>query len=649
MSRSSIDAQLQIAISHWKNGKGAVVFLSAEAGMGKSHVLDLLEEQLQEAAVRVDCRPPIGSFNVASIQPLQPFGHAIERLYTKSEQAAKKRLALNIGMSVLASIPIAGDLFYAVKAISQDVNEYKRDTAALSHKKRAAVDECISMLKGVAQQTPFVLLIDDGHWCDPQSIEVLKQLIDITLEIPLLIVWAYTSTTSHRINLPLTSLLSTEKALALTINIPALTADEMSDFVASVNADSRFTSVQLTELKNRTSGIPGIIVEYVKYLQTNGQIKADGTIDEQALSDNGLKLSTHPATDILIHEVSEEDGLTLAMCASEGKEFTVFVMSQLLNIDIISAIRLLRRIQNETGFIKSIGVRTRYGVKTTAYEFTQSFAYTYFLHFPEYEERKLIHQRIAQILTDQYTVSQLPEIQHQIAALIAAHSAEADDTETTRRMLHESADAADEIGATDVAEQIRTNLLPQYELPDEFDLLNNVEQVGSAVGEFNHSTSASDIIRQCADSLLTSDHATVSILTSNALANNSSFTNSERATLHCLSAKASILSGDLANAQVSIDKAWLVAKQNIFDECVIHNVHATLYMATMDFETAKLKLQAAASLCNQLGAFSKVLTLSNITILLRLQNDKSADRYERTLRRLLLANGWQSIRTDLTL
>lgn len=649
MNRSDIAHKLNEAVVEWKKGTGSVVFLNSEAGIGKSFFLDQLEDELKDQCVRVDCRPPIGSFNVASIQPLQPFGHAIERLYTKSEQAAKKRLALNIGMSVLASIPIAGDLFYAVKAISQDVSEYKRDTAALSHKKRAAVAECVAMLRGVAEQTPFVLLIDDGHWCDPQSIEVLNQLLDITPDFPLLIVWAYTPSTAQRLNLPLATLLSTEKASKNSYTVPPLHVEEMRAFVASLDTNAQFTNAQLAELQTRTSGIPGIVTEYVKYLHTNGHIKADGTVEEQALSDSGLKLSSHPATDVLVHEVSEQDSLTLAMCASEGKEFTAFVIAQLLNTDVISTIRTLRTLQNETGLIKSIGARTRYGVKTTTYEFTQSFAFTYFLHFPEFEERKLIHQRIAQILTDQYTISQLPEIRHQIAALIAAHSAEAEDSETTSRMLHESADAADEIGASDVAFQIRNTLLPQYELPDQFHVLKDAETVNTYSQEFAASSSAADIIRQCSDALLSSEYSIVSAITTNALSGQNAFTNSERATLLCLSAKASIYSGDFPNAEASIEKAWLLAQQNVFDECVIHNVHASLLIAKSDLNGAREKLQAAATLCNQLGVFSKVLTLSNITLLLRLQNDKSADRYERTLRRMVNANGWQSLRTDLML
>ena len=118
--REGACAALSTKIEAWRKGTGGVVIVSAESGMGKTMLLDWVEATLTAdtfgAAVRVDCRPPIGAINTTAIQPLQPFGVAIDKLFLQSGHAARKRLALNIGMSVLASIPIAGDLFYAASA-----------------------------------------------------------------------------------------------------------------------------------------------------------------------------------------------------------------------------------------------------------------------------------------------------------------------------------------------------------------------------------------------------------------------------------------------------------------------------------------------------------------------------------------------------
>ncbi|MBK6420106.1 MAG: ATP-binding protein [Ignavibacteria bacterium] len=209
--RESVASALSKRIDAWRTGTGGVVVISAEPGMGKTTLLDWMESKLASdhpgVVVRVDCRPPIGAINTSAIQPLQPFGAAIEKLYLQSGQAARKRLAVNIGMSVLASIPIAGDLFYAVKAISQDVNEYKRETAAMQEKKRSAVAECVTTLRTIAEKSPFILLVDEAQWSDSQSVEVIRQLVNTLGSTPLLIVWCVSPSMAQRSNLPLSMLL----------------------------------------------------------------------------------------------------------------------------------------------------------------------------------------------------------------------------------------------------------------------------------------------------------------------------------------------------------------------------------------------------------------------------------------------------------
>ncbi|MEN9795484.1 MAG: ATPase domain, partial [Bacteroidota bacterium] len=160
VGREQVCNALTRHVDAWRGGKGALVMIAAEPGRGKSAVLTWLEETFRESAtvVRVDCRPPIGSLNTTAIRPLQPFGLAIDRLFVQSSQQARKRLALNVGMSLLSSLPIAGDLFYAAKAISQDVREYKRETAVLQEKKANAVQECADTLRSIAEKSPFILL-----------------------------------------------------------------------------------------------------------------------------------------------------------------------------------------------------------------------------------------------------------------------------------------------------------------------------------------------------------------------------------------------------------------------------------------------------------------------------------------------------------
>jgi predicted ATPase len=347
--RTDTCTRLAHDVAQWRNGHGNVILIRGEAGMGKSETLRWLADEIGDASVRIDCRPPIGNFNVSTIQPLQPFGNAIEQLYVQSEQAAKKRLAMNIGMSLLASIPIAGDIFYAVKAISQDVSEYKRDTSATQQKKRAAVDECVDTLMRIAEQRPVALLIDDAHWSDSQSVQVLRHILPRIGDLPLLIVWAIDPASCRRVNVSLTGLLQEGPFHERTLTLSALSADGMHEMVKALVPQTAFTDREWSLLHDRTAGCPGVIREYISYLQQTSQITTDGSLAPNALDVPGLSGSAHPATDVALHAVADADATVLTLAAAEGREFTAFVVAALMNTDVLTAIRTLRGITSAPG------------------------------------------------------------------------------------------------------------------------------------------------------------------------------------------------------------------------------------------------------------------------------------------------------------
>ena len=643
--REDLAQVLNRALAEVRSGRGSLLFLRGEAGMGKSHAVTALAEAAKstgQPCVRVDCTPPIGSIQVASIQPLQPFGRAIELLYMESEQAAKKRLAMNIGMSLLASLPIAGDIFYAVKAITQDVDEYKRETAALQQKKRTAVVECVDALERAAQQQPFVLLVDDAHWSDPQSIEVLRILAARISEIPLLLVCTVTSSLAERVNLPLASLL--RDVPSHVHNLVPLTRQGVDDVLAALAPIIVATEQQRVFLFDRTAGSPGILLEYVEYLRRTQQIDADGSIASSALDDQGLKLSDHPATDMLLHDVPTDDAMTLALCAAEGRECTAFMVAALMNVDVLTAIRTLRRIEHSTGMIRSLGMRTRYGVKTTVYEFTQSVAYTFFLHYPEYEERRHLHQRIAEILTREHDAAALQEVRHQLAAVIAAHSLEIDDTVTAARMLQESYDGCLQFGSPETARLIQQDFLLQ---PTFADLRIAPDTSTESSTDSGVPVAINQQLRSAATALL-DGVADRCLSLARVVLDQPSCTTSERVEALCLAARACSEIGASAGAMAYVDEASQLPDVGMRDQCLLLNVRAVLAMHSGDVEMARMLLHDAAQFAQRLSASSRILTLGNIMLLQRQAGEPVQEQFQRTVRTLVEDRSWSGFKQDLS-
>ncbi|MBC8125382.1 MAG: AAA family ATPase [Candidatus Kapabacteria bacterium] len=659
--REGACAALSARIDAWRKGTGGVVLVSAEAGMGKTMLLNWVESTLAAdavgSAVRVDCRPSIGAINTSAIQPLQPFGVAIDKLFLQSGQAARKRLALNIGMSVLASIPIAGDLFYAVKAISQDVNEYKRDTAALHEKKRSAVSECVSTLRTLAEKSPFVLLVDDAQWSDSQSVEVVRQLATALTSTPLLIIWAVSPTIVQRSNLALATLMRTEEIRASTVHLEPVDLHHVLPIIQAIIPSAVVPDNIIATIFERSGGNPGIITEYVKFIQGAGHLRPDGSFDERAFDSVRLVSSEHPATDVILRDISEEDSVTLSLCASEGQEFTAFLQAALTNTDVLSTIRTLRRLQTSTGLIRSIGARTRYGVKSTAFEFVQSFPFTFFLHRPEYEERKDIHQRIAEILSREYEATQIEELRGQLAVHVAAHSAEAGDNTAVERMLVTAAVEAELHGAPEIASYINAEILPLYAGA----LFGQPSDDGNHTIGVEHSTETDDesssrahqpigvVVREISDAIIQGRASDARVIAIRVLETHSGLSRHERVLLTCLASRACIELSMLEDAEALMRPISTLSDISPSDHCLMKNIEGAIALARGNSDLAAAHLHEAARLAEQLPVHVRVMTLGNIIVHLRAIGDISVDRYENTVRRLASVHGWPGVRTDLGL
>jgi hypothetical protein len=637
-------------LDSWKNGNGGVALIAGEAGQGKTFLLDTLAERLGEAAVRVECRAPIGSFNVASIQPLQPFGYALEQLYLAGGEAARKRLAVNVGMSLLSALPVVGDVIYAVKAVSQDLTEYRRETAAMQAKKQAAVDECIHALRVHAERQPTVLLVDDGHWSDAQSVDVLQRLMSGLQDTPLAIIWAVTPSLARQSNLALTSAMRDPDMASRTIHLAPFERSDLDALVARMEPSCKPTVAQLDILHERTAGNPGILREYLTWLRQAGHIADDGSIHAEALVHGGVHLGDHPATTMLVHEVGDDDATILSIAASEGREFTAWMMSQMLHTDVVTTIRTLRRLARQTGFIRSIGMRTRYGVRTTAYEFTQTFVWTYFQHVPEYEERRAIHHAMADVLMREQERTKLDEVRTQLAAFIAAHASEAEETDVADRMLEHSARSADQTGATAIAGLIRATMITSSEPLPEADMPSpHANPSGDAVGSAAP-RSMTDVIRGICDDIVAGNieaarNAVAAIISENT----STLTTSERVLLRCLGARAATERGAFAEATSLLDVAERDHHLTPRDRCLILNQRAVTDLHSGQAHRARTHLQEAGQLARSLSADVRLLTLGNVVLVLRATSDPDLERMSRLLRRSLQVASLPTLRADIGL
>lgn len=645
---------LKNSVLNWKNGKGAIVSLQAEQGFGKTFLLNavqdyarLLDSGHNTSIIYVECTPPISSVVQSSIQPLQPFGNAIEQLYMNSAEAAKKRFALNVGLSLVSALPFIGDVLYAVKAVSQDITEYKRETAAMQQKKKSAVDECVRSLIEIAKNTPLLLVVDDAHYCDSQSIEVLRKLVAHIEDVPLLIVWAITPSLAKTSNQPLLHLFREQYFVAKACVLPELQAQELSTLLGFYTRHNIVNTETENILIKRAAGNASVLVEYITYLIETSSLLPDGSVIAGTLEEISPSAAEHPATSIALQDLAESDADLLCLCAAEGKEFTVFMLAALTNTSTLQVIRELRKL-SKSGLIKSIGMRTRYGIKTTVYEFTKSFTYTFFVHRLEYEERKSIHQRIAEILHAEYNKTLSEEEKFALSAIIAEHSLEAENIMLSEQMLATSIAYTKSIGADEVQQYIRQNLLTTTTLE-----LGSETNANQTIPDNVTPNLAWQDIRELlpwlADAMVEGRYADVY---AQVQMYNSSTHNIlgivDHTKVVCLGARAASLLGNSTEAELFLSQLTAI-QLPLTCEILVLNTQAMMLFDIKNTSEALILLENAASLCENVTSVERVLTLSNIYLVLQESESTLQSTYEEALRTLMSQYGLTRLRADLHL
>ena len=158
-----------------RSGHGQVVLLIGEAGIGKSAVTRALIDRARDdgiACVQFNCSP----FHQSS--ELKPFARQIERDAgivrndSPAENLARVRAWLARGGS---ETDTNAALFAALLSLPTPANELSDFTPQALRTK--TLDALETYLVGLEQREPVLLVLEDAHWIDPTSGELLDRLV----------------------------------------------------------------------------------------------------------------------------------------------------------------------------------------------------------------------------------------------------------------------------------------------------------------------------------------------------------------------------------------------------------------------------------------------------------------------------------------
>jgi class 3 adenylate cyclase len=159
-----------------RRGDGQVVVLSGEAGIGKSRIMREFAQGLDAGACRVlrfQCSPH--EINAAFHPALTEIEAAAELLDAESPQQQLDLLEQHLS-SVFGDADEAAALIAPLLGLPTD--RYPALEMGPQRRKQRTVELLAERIIRLAEDRPVVALIEDIHWIDPSSLEMLDALVE---------------------------------------------------------------------------------------------------------------------------------------------------------------------------------------------------------------------------------------------------------------------------------------------------------------------------------------------------------------------------------------------------------------------------------------------------------------------------------------
>ena len=303
-------AELKVALDDALVGRGGLVMLAGEPGIGKTR---LTEELMAIAKDRGALVAPGACYEGGSVPPYWPWTQAIRSLLIEPPEATLT--ALEARAAVIAEI---------VPEIRETLpNQQPAPEADPAMARFRLFESVTSFLNKVAAAQPLLLVLDDLHWADRSTLDLLEFVArEISLH-PMLLVGGYRDMELARRH-PLTDSLA-ELARVRGFQRILLRGLESTDVGRLVESAGKLTPspALVEEIHSRTEGNPFFVTEVTRDLAREAAERGEDFDALKFRIPEGVRQSIGTR----LNRLSEECNRVLRTAAVIGREFDFSVLA----------------------------------------------------------------------------------------------------------------------------------------------------------------------------------------------------------------------------------------------------------------------------------------------------------------------------------
>ena len=401
------DEEIDLLLRRWtraKAGDGQVVLISGEAGLGKSRIIAALAERLH-AEPHIQFRYFCSAYHQDS--PLFPFVDQLGRRagFALDDPPAVKLEKLE-GLLARA-VPPDEEVALLADLLSLPASQ-RRSLPNLSpqRRKEKTLEALIGYIERLAHQQPVVMVVEDAHWIDPTSRELLDLTVERVRRLPVLLIVTF----RPEFQPPWTG---QPQVTMLALN--RLDRHDRTALAMQIAGGKAFPGEVIDQIVDRTDGVPLFIEELTKSVLESGLLREEA---DRYVLDRALPPLAIPTTlqDSLMARLDRLASVRLVaqIGAAIGREFSYALLravSRLSEGELEAA--LARLVASELVFERGAPPDAVYAFK---HALVQDAAHSSLLR----SSRQQLHARIGDALETHF-----PELMDSQPELLAQHYSEA--------------------------------------------------------------------------------------------------------------------------------------------------------------------------------------------------------------------------------
>jgi DNA-binding SARP family transcriptional activator len=324
--RASQQDQLSRLFDHAAGGQRQFVFLGGEPGIGKTTLTAVFGRSVGAAGGTV----LYGRCPEHVSVPYQPF---VESLEAYVHHAPQEHLDAHVR-------EYGGELHRLVPALERRVPGLPPPTQSDPDTERyLAFGAAIGLLTEESSHRPVLLVLDDLHWAEPSTLQLLRHLGSTSPSLPLMVLGTYRFnevTDDH----PLAEVLAAFWRVGgvTRIDLEGLSPDEVLDLCAAAaghEVEDEESTAFVRALQRDTSGNPYFVWQLLRHLAESGGIVQDDAArwsPDRTLLQSGLPASVHEVIAQRVRHLGPQASRVLSAASVIGAEFDLATLGVVCDI-----------------------------------------------------------------------------------------------------------------------------------------------------------------------------------------------------------------------------------------------------------------------------------------------------------------------------